>query len=79
MKAGCEIKNHAFFSDIDFYKLEQKQLAPPFVPPPAQPILDLEEFTQEPFGDVADQELDQFFGFTYVLPHPVIDFERLQI
>jgi len=78
-----EIKNHPFFKEIDWKKLYNRELSPPFKPNVSDSKEDTsnvdEEFTREVPRDTPAQPSKlqgpkvNFPGFTYVAPNSVLD------
>jgi serum/glucocorticoid-regulated kinase 2 len=70
-----EIKNHPFFASIDWRKLNQKKLQPPYKPPVVS-AYDTQNFDDEFTSEVPQESIvdesqisstmqEQFVGFTY--------------
>lgn len=73
-----QIKQHAWFSDIDWLKLEQKEVQPPYIPPvkgkadtsQVDPTFTSEEpvLTLTDSSEISGAMQSNFDGFTYVAP-----------
>lgn len=73
MQGSAEIKNHIFFSGVDWVSLENREVTPPFVPKIEndQDISNIDKmFTKETPSETPEDSMllrkKKFDGFTYV-------------